>query len=251
MLKSLSTSHKYIIRAFFIIALLLASWFTFPLSHAWNVIDEKTFYFLNSWIRDNIFWQTLWAELNSRKADWLYDAVMLAFFANYIYHTKTDQIKRFATSIALILMMALVIIAFNRILFSAIFDVPRQSPSFTFDGCIRLSKIINWQTVKDGSGHCFPGDHGTTVCLFILCMYHLSGWRTAFFATCVSLPFILPRLIVGAHWFSDIVMGSFTIAYGSSALIHKTSLKYLLSTHLEKLFVRFLGLFRSPSTKQL
>ena len=42
--------------------------------------------------------------------------------------------------------------------------------------------------------------------------FRLMGTRIGALATLISLPFTLPRMIVGAHWASDVLLGSLPLA---------------------------------------
>jgi membrane-associated phospholipid phosphatase len=66
-------------------------------------------------------------------------------------------------------------------------------------------------SIKDGSSKSFPGDHGTTALLFAASFTYLAGWRLGLLACFYAAFLCLPRLITGAHWLSDIVVGSGSI----------------------------------------
>jgi membrane-associated phospholipid phosphatase len=53
-----------------------------------------------------------------------------------------------------------------------------------------------------------PGDHATTLLLFTVMYTFFAGRKLGTYAALYAIFRILPRLIVGAHWFSDIVVGS-------------------------------------------
>src|SRR3990167_8789927 len=79
------------------------------------------------------------------------------------------------------------------------------------DDSVRLSKEIPWMSIKDDSSKSFPGDHGTTALLFVTGFAYLAGWRLGVLAVLYGAFLCLPRLITGAHWLSDIIVGSGTI----------------------------------------
>jgi membrane-associated phospholipid phosphatase len=62
--------------------------------------------------------------------------------------------------------------------------------------------------VKDETVACFPGDHATTLLLFTVLYSFYAGRKLGAFAALYAIFRILPRLIVGAHWASDIIVGS-------------------------------------------
>jgi membrane-associated phospholipid phosphatase len=63
-------------------------------------------------------------------------------------------------------------------------------------------------TVKDETAACFPGDHATTLLLFTVLYTFYAGRKFGIYAALYAIFRILPRLIVGAHWASDIIVGS-------------------------------------------
>jgi membrane-associated phospholipid phosphatase len=85
------------------------------------------------------------------------------------------------------------------------------SPTMVIDDSIRLSKEIPWMKIKDGSSKSFPGDHGTTALLFAASFSYLAGWRLGILASFYAAFLCMPRLITGAHWLSDVLVGSGTI----------------------------------------
>ena len=63
-----------------IIFLLVLSWQIPQTRTLWNLLDTKTFYFLNQWIQKNIFWQHFWGFSGHLSMDWIHDGVMALFF---------------------------------------------------------------------------------------------------------------------------------------------------------------------------
>jgi Kdo2-lipid A phosphotransferase len=66
-------------------------------------------------------------------------------------------------------------------------------------------------STKDDSSKSFPGDHGTTALLFAASFSYLAGWRLGLLASLYAAFLCMPRLITGAHWLSDVIVGSGTI----------------------------------------
>jgi membrane-associated phospholipid phosphatase len=74
--------------------------------------------------------------------------------------------------------------------------------------CVRLSQEVRWMVVKDETVTCFPGDHATTLLFFAALYTFFAGRRLGIYASIYTLFRILPRVIIGAHWASDIIVGS-------------------------------------------
>ena len=103
------------------------------------------------------------------------------------------------------------------------FHWQRASPSLTVKGAVLISELFpGWQGllhVKDSSGRAFPGDHASVLMLWALFVSAFAGgWRRWLVWSLAAL-FMLPRVVAGAHWLSDVLVGGTflaltTIAWG-------------------------------------
>ncbi|MBS0586344.1 MAG: phosphatase PAP2 family protein [Verrucomicrobia bacterium] len=170
-------------------------------------------------------WHTF-AFFNSQKGDWLFDMVVTAFFIWYCFTAKgSERGKRIIVSISMLLFFFLVY-HFYRYLFSRPFRFYSPSPSLVLPNFIYLSDLVSWVKIKDHSGLSFPSGHGNTIFLFWISIFLLMGKRPGFLALLLSIPFLLPRLVVGAHWFSDYLFGSFPLALFNLSLLFYTPFFY-------------------------
>jgi membrane-associated phospholipid phosphatase len=190
-------------------ALLLASLF-WPITKTyWEVIDVAFFKMVNSTLRDRPLWQLFWACANHKWADWVEDLIILCFFITYVKSAaKALRARKISELLFCVLWIAAILYFVNRILFRENLEIPRLSPTLAVDDSVLLSEEITWMSIKDGSSKSFPGDHGTTAILFAASFTYLAGWRLGIFACLYGAFLCMPRLITGAHWFSDIVVGS-------------------------------------------
>jgi membrane-associated phospholipid phosphatase len=220
-----------------IIALLLITWLL-PTSRAiWDILDEATFIQLNKWIQNNPFWQTFWALANHRYTDWLFDIVILLFVGHYLSSApKHLKARRLAEIIFCIGITALTIILINRGIFKYFVVYSRKSPSLTTPMATILSKVIPWISIKDSAKNSFPGDHATTAIFFIISMGILLDRKSKILAFLTGIFFILPRLIVGAHWLTDVVIGSLTIALFIISWTFYTPFFHIVVSKLEGIF---------------
>jgi membrane-associated phospholipid phosphatase len=99
----------------------------------------------------------------------------------------------------------------NKVLFREHLKIPRASPSLVVTPCIRVSENIPWLKTKEKAGSSFPGDHATTVIFFAVSYTFFTGRRLGYYALAYAILRTLPRLIIGAHWFTDVFVGSGTI----------------------------------------
>ena len=194
-------------------ALLFASLF-WPVTHTyWAAIDTAFFQFINSSLKERPLWQIFWACANHKLADWVEDIAILAFFIAYVRRAhKRFRKRKISELIFCALYIAAIIYFVNRLFFRENFSIPRLSPTLTIDDSVRLSDEITWMSIKDGSSKSFPGDHGTTALLFASTYTVLAGWRLGILACLYAAFLCMPRLITGAHWLSDVLVGSGTIA---------------------------------------
>jgi len=202
------------------ILILCSTWMLKPFSSYWQKLDESAFFFLNNWIATNPFWQKFWAIINHKQTDWVFDIVMLSFFIPYIFMgDKKLRITRAKNVLIVIACIGFTIIFFNRYLAVKWLHLHRLSPSLVFEDAPRLSDLVPWIKNKVTSRNCFPADHGTTACLFAISVFLLMGRKIGILATIVATFFILPRLIVGAHWLSDVLVGALSIALFSMGVV--------------------------------
>lgn len=190
--------------------LLLLGSFLWPVTFAfWQSLDTVSFKFLNHTLEGHPWVQVFWAIVNHRKADLVEDAIFILFFILAIRAApKEKRIRRTAEFIFCIILAGSVIYFVNRTFLRNHVLIPRTSPSLVITPCIRLSKEVPWMTVKDETVSCFPGDHATTLLFFTVLYTFYAGRKLGTYAALYAIFRILPRLIVGAHWASDIIVGS-------------------------------------------
>ncbi len=92
-----------------------------------------------------------------------------------------------------------------------LYPVKRTSPTLYFSDIWRVSELSNLST-KDASKDSFPGDHGMMLLIFSTFMWRYFGSKTFIVALIIFVVFAFPRVMIGAHWFSDIAVGSLSAA---------------------------------------
>lgn len=131
-------------------------------------------------------------------------------------------------------MMYITITYVNKGIVTNFFHFKRHSPSIIYDNVTLLSEKISFITVKDKSKSSFPGDHATTAILFAIFSRYFMGKKLGFFASLYAVFFCLPRLICGAHWATDIIMGSYVIALVTTCIALGTPIQYYLIIGFKK-----------------
>lgn len=224
-------------------ALLFTSLF-WPVTAAfWEKIDIAFFKMINSTLRDRPTWQLFWAMANHKLADWVEDLVILGFFIAYVRRGhKTLRRQQISQLVVCVVYIAAIIYFINRLLFRENFAIHRLSPTLVVEGSVRLSQEISWMKIKDGSSWSFPGDHGTTALLFAASYARIAGWRLGIPACLYAAFLCMPRLITGAHWLSDILVGSGTITLVFLAWAFCTPLFSRFTHSCERLFTRIASL---------
>lgn len=191
------------------IALLLLAFFLPGVSTLINGLDHAFFRFLNESLRGHPSWQYFWALANHKLTDWLHDVVFLILIICAIASApKQERIKKTAQFLFCIFYLAFLIYFINRLLFRENLEIVRFSPSLQLDDSVRLSKEIPGMGIKDASTQSFPGDHATTALFFAAAYSYYANKKLAILGWIYGIFICLPRLIAGAHWLSDVAIGS-------------------------------------------
>jgi membrane-associated phospholipid phosphatase len=214
-----------------------------PSTHfIWDWIDRAVFTTLNSSLNFGRPWQILWALANHKMADWVEDVVILAFCFIYVKQgPKEDRLYRSSQMLFMILYSALIIFFINKIIVRDLVNITRYSPTLVIENSIRLSDHITWLKIKDGSSKSFPGDHATTAQLFGLTFILLGSRPLKIMAGLYAIFLCLPRMILGAHWFTDIFVGSGAIVLFFMSWAYCTPFSFHIANGLEK----FMKLFQT------
>ena len=204
---------KQLLLCHLIVALLIGSLLWPVTAGLWRSIDVLFFKAVNSTLENRPEWQVFWALANHKLADWVEDVVILLFWFTLIRAIpRNERTRGVAQFVFCTLFVAAILYFVNRMLFRETLVIPRESPTLLIDSSIKLSEHIRWMKIKDDSSYSFPGDHGTTAILFAATFAAFSkSWRAKFFAWAYAAFLCMPRLITGAHWLSDVVVGSGSI----------------------------------------
>lgn len=222
------------------IAFLLGSFF-WPVTRAyWDALDIACFKLLNGTLEGHPHWQLFWALANHKLTDWVEDFVFIAFFVVSIRAvSKSMRLKRAAQFVFLILFAATVIYSVNRVLFRKNLHIPRNSPTLVVPNCVHLSDEIRWLHIKDDAKSSFPGDHATTLLLFAAGYAFYSGRKLGTYAFVYAVFRSIPRLITGAHWLTDVAVGSSAITLFFLSWAFCTPFSAYATRHIESFFLLF------------
>lgn len=182
---------------------LFLSWYL-PANHGfWFPLDSGIFHFFNELLAKSQAFLWLVAITNNRAFDGFsllaMGCLMLSFWR------KEDAAGR-RHIIAIGLVMLLIAVVVNQ-LAQGLMPVKRSSPSLYFPNINRVSELLHIST-KDASKDSFPGDHGMMLLIFSAFMLRYFGKKAFGVALIIVVVFVFPRVMIGAHWLTDIVVGS-------------------------------------------
>lgn len=203
---------KALLLCHIVIAFLLGTFLYAPTRVYWDIIDRGFFTLIHSTLQWGKSWQLFWVFANHRNADWLEDVCFLLFFIAYVRSLNGFSKKeKISHMLFCVLFAAIVIGLINHLLFRELISVYRDSPSLVVEGSVRLSKVFNWLSIKDAATKCFPSDHATTALLFGALYSRFANKKLRTLAILYTAFLCMPRMILGAHWLSDILVGSASI----------------------------------------
>lgn len=188
-------------------ALILASFAYAPISGLWAAADESIFLALNGMIA----WGDGWAKFAAVTNTKIYDAlsglmlafIMLAYVLWGLRHN--DFTRRLAGMVFIGLYMTITTVVRRKI---GIMEYDRHSPSLVGLPFHNIHEMFPEMKPKYESISSFPGDHGIA-CVILVTLFWFYAGRAWGLATLAVTPFFLvPRLMGGGHWFTDIAVGA-------------------------------------------
>ncbi len=196
--------------------LILASWLWQTTRQLWDTLDASVFHFLNAPLASNATWAKIWAISNIRPFDIGVGLIMLGLLIKRDWVFTVDQVRRALLGlVALLVMLLLVRFGFDAIL--KMMHWKRASPSLTVNDAVRLTRLFpDWEAhwyLKDSSEQCFPGDHASVLLIWAMLMTGFARRWKLILVWAITLFFMLPRLVAGAHWLSDDLVGGVFLSF--------------------------------------
>lgn len=195
-----------------------------PAIHAWVIhIDLRVAWASNSILGHNRVLDMCLGLLNSKFGDMGIVLFLLCFFGIHIKRGLTADER--ARRLAFWIWVSLVFVVFylGQHMLETFFD--RDGPGKALPDWKNLRKLYGWN-YKMINSHSYPSGHATAYWVFAfmaLRAYRRMG--NALLAMAAVLP--TTRLITGAHWLSDILLGSIPLAALISALGYETRIARL------------------------
>lgn len=213
-------------------AVLLATWWPVQGNGRllWDQWDRDVFLAANGSLRSGGTWAAFWAATNTRLFDVVPGLLILGLYGTYLF---AERARFWRQRFALGLMLMTFVVLWMRFVMKALLDHDRLSPTLIMPDPVLLSTMFDWPLhIKDFAQDSFPGDHAGVMVLVGLVMMHSVGWWRGLLVLVCTIPFALPRIYGGAHWFSDQVVGG--ISAGTFGAV---------------VFLVLLGMRRSPHTR--
>ncbi|GGX94433.1 lipid A 1-diphosphate synthase [Litchfieldella qijiaojingensis] len=188
---------------------LVLSWWS-PNILIWEYLDDAIFFTTNAWLHDaNTLWVAIVALLNNR----LFDVgSMLLLLGLFVWAMARDPVREHrllrwgGIGITMLLTAGLL----NRAVRYAI-SYTHPSPTLVYDNTNLLTDLVDFST-KAVSSNSFPGDHGMMLMLFTAFLWRFSGRTVGLVSALCVVILSAPRILGGAHWFSDVYMGALAIS---------------------------------------
>jgi Kdo2-lipid A phosphotransferase len=195
--------------ATFALFCLVLLWF-WPITHeplAW--LDESVFKTLNGTLSWGDLWLRFWGALNHRAES------KFSFFFTATVHiitvvlTPAPKRRELMPHLLFLWCFYEVIYVSKNYFFETLLDIKRLSPSLVFkDETLYLSKLLGNHRIKDISTVCFPSGHTLFSLYWGIMSYKLMPSPYNRWALGLAVFMSLPRMISGAHWFSDVVFAA-------------------------------------------
>lgn len=185
--------------------ILFFSWYL-PAGHGpWFAIDKGIFYWFNDRMVTSkpLLW--LVAITNFRAFD---GVSLLAMGGLYLYFWRRETPQGRRRMLAIGIAMLITAVGLNQL--GHLIPVSHASPTKFFPNVHHVSELTGIPT-KDASADSFPGDHGMMLIIFACFMLRYFNRRAFALAVLIVLVFAMPRVMIGAHWFTDIAVGSLSV----------------------------------------
>jgi len=186
--------------------LLFLTWLLPFTRGAWDAVDLFVFRMLNGMLGDAPKPDWFWEFSNKR----IFDKVMAICYAVLAIKWATSGVRGNPRRRMIQVGMAIFCVFAMRLGVDEVMDAmdyDRLSPSYVVEGATTLKDIFPETEAKWRSKSSFPGDHALVSIWMMLYFILFSKPRYAGFAIALTLIAGMPRLVVGAHWFTDNLIG--------------------------------------------
>lgn len=215
-------------------SLLMLSWLTPLTAHYWEALDVHTFFFLNGWVAESHTAQLFWSIANCRLFDLLPLSIIIFSVMAKDFFIEKDRLHEKAVLFFILILTMYAV----RHLVGAIYGNVRFSPSSELNPAYLLTELVPTIHSKDMATDSFPSDHGMIMLTWMgfMLIYAKKSYKPI--ALIIGLLFCLPRLVSGAHWLTDVLVGSVFVALMSIALVCFTPIGHFATRQIMALLRR-------------
>ncbi|MEC5318523.1 phosphatase PAP2 family protein [Brenneria populi subsp. brevivirga] len=184
---------------------LFLSWYLPPDHSFWFGLDSHIFFYFNHLLIQSPLFLKLVAITNLRAFDACALIAMGLLYLSFYLPAAASERRRLLIIGGVMLLSALVLNQLGHLL-----PVQHTSPTLYFHDIYRVSDLSDIPA-KDASKDSFPGDHGMMLMVFAAFMLRYFTRGAFAIGVAIVIIFSLPRVMIGAHWFTDIAVGSLSV----------------------------------------
>jgi len=212
--------------------LMIISWLVVPTSGWWSALDESAFRLLNGILEDAKGQQVFWALANHRSVD-LLSGTLAAFVVVWWIWGQPRNVQHWRCAMLAAIAIPVIIIPFvaHEVL-EQVLHFERPSPTMVHEDAQRLTQLIPTLATKDASRYSFPGDHAFVLFSVIFFYAYFNARKCLLVSVLMAVVFMLPRLIAGAHWLTDNIIGGAAPALLVTAWVLATPIGYYFAKAL-------------------
>jgi len=226
--KSEFWNFKFLVASNIVAVLLFVSWLYEPTRSYWMALDEATFWLMNDSLRWCKEWQWIWAVANNRGFDLVAALGMVSVFFHYALKYDRQRLHRYVSILVFAGLVGVMAMEVGK-------SIPIERPSATqqFSNVCLLCEMVPEISTKDSSGDSFPGDHGTTLIVIAGFALFYLPLRHGLLASFLAVVFALPRVMSGAHWLTDEIVGALSLATIILSWVFATPVHHVVLQWLE------------------
>ncbi len=191
----------------FAAVVLLITWNGGPVREIWDAADAALYYAMNGFAVSGEAVSRAIAFANTNQYDKLATLVLVGVLASYAALGRNARFDWRLAGVFIVGLLMLVTVYGRRKI--GIFEYQlRPTPSLVLEPFHDLSLMFPDLRVKTSASTSFPSNHGNACMIFLLLFWTLARKYWGLFTLAILPFFMLPRMFAGAHWLSDLAVGS-------------------------------------------
>lgn len=225
--------------------LLMLSWIFEPTRSLWLYIDDVSFWYFNDFLKNGGDWNRyFWALVNMREFDKVVAVLLLGIFVVHgIKKGKALRGRHFGIMVAMFVVLG-IWTGYGNTGIGQLMPIERPSATLEYSDSFRLAQWSTELKTKDSSSDSFPGDHGMILLIVAGFVAYYFSRSYTWFAIVFAIIGTMPRVVAGAHWVTDEVVGAVFIAMlALSWNFHTPAGEYMVRIS-DKIFQKTLSLLR-------